>query len=456
MTRDLTRGNPSHVIVQFAIPILLGLVLQQVYNLVDTMIVGKFVGLDALGGVGSTGALNFMVLGSCIGLCMGFGIPAANAFGAGEYAQLRRYVANSIYLCAISAAVVMAAVLVFCRGILTAMHTTPETFSYAYDYIYRIFWGIPFVMLYNMTASMIRAVGDSKSPVLFLAVAAGINVVLDLVFILVFHMGVAGAAWATDLSQGISGGMCLLYIKKKLPIFHFQPGELQLRKREALHLLANGFPMALQYFITAIGSITLQAAINTLGTTYVNALAAGSKINQMLCCPTDALGTAMATYCGQNLGAHRLKRIRKGLRVSVVISVIYSVFYVLVAWFGTGSISMLFLQQPDETLIGLIRQYLLWLGIFGWSLGLVNGFRFSIQGMGYSQLAILSGVMEMVARVAVALLLVPLLGYPGACLGSPIAWLMADCFLVPTAYWCLRTLRRKIPEDAPEQIASPM
>src|SRR5699024_9130105 len=156
-----------------------------------------------------------------------------------------------------------------------------------------------------------------------------------------------------------------------------------------------------------------------------------------------------ATYCGQNLGAHRLKRIRKGLRVSVVISVVYSVFYVLVAWFGTGSISMLFLQQPDETLIGLIRQYLLWLGIFGWSLGLVNGFRFSIQGMGYSQLAILSGVMEMVARVAVALLLVPLLGYPGACLGSPIAWLMADCFLVPTAYWCLRTLRRKIPEDAP-------
>lgn len=280
MTRDLTRGNPSRVIVQFAIPILLGLVLQQVYNLVDTMIVGKFVGLDALGGVGSTGALNFMVLGSCIGLCMGFGIPAANAFGAGEYAQLRRYVANSIYLCAISAAVVMAVVLVFCSGILTAMHTTPETFSYAYDYIYRIFWGIPFVMLYNMTASMIRAVGDSKSPVLFLAVAAAINVVLDLVFILVFHMGVAGAAWATDLSQGISGGLCLLYIKKKLPIFHFQPGELQLRKREALHLLANGFPMALQYFITAIGSITLQAAINTLGTTYVNALATGSKINQ--------------------------------------------------------------------------------------------------------------------------------------------------------------------------------
>lgn len=242
MTRDLTRGNPSRVIVQFAIPILLGLVLQQVYNLVDTMIVGKFVGLDALGGVGSTGALNFMVLGSCIGLCMGFGIPAANAFGAGEYAQLRRYVANSIYLCAISAAVVMAVVLVFCRGILTAMHTTPETFSYAYDYIYRIFWGIPFVMLYNMTASMIRAVGDSKSPVLFLAVAAGINVVLDLVFILVFHMGVAGAAWATDLSQGISGGLCLLYIKKKLPIFHFQPGELQLRKGKRSIFSPTAFP----------------------------------------------------------------------------------------------------------------------------------------------------------------------------------------------------------------------
>lgn len=278
MTKDLTRGNPVSVILQFTVPILLGLLLQQVYNLVDTMIVGKFVGLDALGGVGSTGSLNFMVLGSCIGLCMGFGIPMANSFGAGDLKRLRRYVANSIYLCAIASVLVMAVVILFCREILTAMHTTPENFPYAFDYIYWIFWGIPFVMLYNMTSSMIRAVGDSKSPLLFLAVAAAINVGLDLLFILVFHLGVAGAAWATNLSQGISGLLCLFYIRKKLPIFRFEPGELAWRRAEVLHLLANGFPMSLQYFITSIGSITLQSAVNGLGTIYVNALAAGARL----------------------------------------------------------------------------------------------------------------------------------------------------------------------------------
>lgn len=448
MTKDLTRGNPVSVILQFTVPILLGLLLQQVYNLVDTMIVGKFVGLDALGGVGSTGSLNFMVLGSCIGLCMGFGIPMANAFGAGELSQLRRYVANSIYLCAMAAVLVMTVVLVFCRQILTAMHTTPETFSYAYDYIYRIFWGIPFVMLYNMTASMIRAVGDSKSPLLFLGIAAAINVVLDLVLIVVFHMGVAGAAWATNLSQGVSGLLCLAYIYQRLPIFRFRSGELALRGAEAGHLLANGFPMALQYFITAIGSITLQSAVNGLGTVYVNALAAGGKIAQMLQCPFESLGPAMATYTGQNLGAHRLRRISSGLRVMVLLSAVFTLVYVGVAWLWTPQISMLFLQTPDETLIDLIRRFLLLVGIFGWGVGLVNGFRFAIQGMGYAHLAIFSGVTEMVARVVVALVLVPWLGYLGACLGSPVAWLMADCFLMPTAFWCLRRLRQRIPEDA--------
>lgn len=450
MTKDLTRGNPVAVILQFTIPILLGLLLQQVYNLVDTMIVGKFVGLDALGGVGSTSSLNFLVLGSCIGLCMGFGIPMANAFGAGEHSQLRRFVANSIYLCAIASVVVMAVVLVFCREILTAMQTTPETYGYAYDYIYWIFWGIPFVMLYNMTASMIRAVGDSKSPLLFLGIAAAINVVLDLVFILVFDMGVTGAAWATNLSQGISGLLCLLYIRRKLPIFRFQAGELTFRSAEAGRLLANGFPMALQYFITAIGSITLQSAINGLGTTYVNALAAGGKISQMLQCPFEALGTSMATYTGQNVGAHRLRRISSGLKVVVLLSALFTVVYVAIAWWFTPAISMLFLQAPDETLIDLMRQFLVIVGAFSWGVGLVNGYRFSIQGMGYAHLAILSGVTEMIARVVVALVMVPWLGYLGACLGSPLAWLLADCFLLPTAYGCLRALRRRIPVDAPE------
>lgn len=451
MTRDLTHGNPARVILNFAIPILLGMLLQQVYNLVDTMIVGRFVGVDALGGVGSTGSLNFMILGSCIGLCMGFGIPAANAFGARDLPQLRRFVANSIYLCAILSAVIMTVVLVFCRQILTAMHTTAETFSYAYDYIYWIFWGIPFVMLYNMTASVIRAVGDSKSPLLFLAIAAGLNVVLDLLFILGFRMGVAGAAWATNLSQGISGLLCLGYMRKRLPVLRFQPSELRFNRVDALQLLANGVPMGLQYFITAIGSVTLQSAVNALGTTCVNAVAVGNKLNQMLACPFDALGTAMATYCGQNVGAHRLGRIRSGLRVAVGLSAVFAGVYLAIAWFLTPSISLLFLDRSETAIIELVRHFLVTVAAFSWAVGLINGFRFSIQGMGYSNLAIFSGVLEMLARVCVATFLVPALGFQGVCLGHPAAWLVADCFLLPTAYACLRRLRRRIPEDAPEQ-----
>ncbi len=447
MTKDLAHGNPAKVILNFVIPIFLGMLLQQVYNLVDTMIVGRFVGVDALGGVGSTGSLNFMVLGSCIGLCMGFGIPAANAFGAQDLPQLRRFVANSIYLCAILSAVIMTAVLVFCRQILTLMHTTAETFSYAYDYIYLIFWGIPFVMLYNMTASIIRAVGDSKSPLLFLAIAAALNVGLDLLFIVGFHMGVAGAAWATNLSQGISGLLCLFYMGKKLPLLRFEPGELRFRGREAAHLLANGIPMGLQYFITAIGAVTLQSAVNALGTDYVNAVAAANKLHQMLSCPFEAMGPAMATYAGQNLGAHRLRRIRSGLRVSVGISAVCCGLYVAVAWFLTPALSLLFLDRTQTEIIALARQFLVIVAASSWAVGLVNGYRFTIQGIGYSNLAILSGVLEMLARTAVALLLVPAVGYTGVCWGNPAAWLVADCFLVPAAYVCLRRLRRRIPED---------
>ena len=451
MTKDLTRGNPVSVILQFTVPILLGLLLQQVYNLVDTMIVGKFVGLDALGRRGVHGLAELYGAGLLYRTLHGLRHSHGQLLRSrGTQTAPAVCGQQHLSLCHRLGAGDGGGHSLLPRDSHGDAHHAGE-FSYAFDYIYWIFWGIPFVMLYNMTSSMIRAVGDSKSPLLFLAVAAAINVGLDLLFILVFHLGVAGAAWATNLSQGISGLLCLFYIRKKLPIFRFEPGELAWRRAEVLHLLANGFPMSLQYFITSIGSITLQSAVNGLGTIYVNALAAGGKIAQMLQCPFEALGPAMATYTGQNVGAHRLRRIPGGLKVVVLLSVLFAVLYVTITWFFTPAIALLFLQTPDEALIALMRQFLLIVGVFSWTLGLVNGFRFSIQGMGYAQLAILSGVTEMAARVwGVALVLVPWLGYVGACLGSPVAWLLADCFLVPTALWCLRRLRQRIPEDAPE------
>ena len=448
MTRDLTKGSPMRNILGFAVPIFLGLLLQQVYNLADTVIVGRFVGADALGGVGSTNSLNFLVLGSCIGLCMGFGIPAANAFGAGDYARLRRYVANSVYVCAALGAAIMAVVLIFCRPILSSMHTTAETYDYAYGYIYWIFWGIPFVMLYNMTSAVIRAVGDSKSPVLFLAIAAGINVALDLAFILILRMGVEGAAIATDLSQGISGALCLIYLRRKLPILRMQPGDRAFSWRIAGHLVENGLPMALQYAITAIGSILLQSAVNALGTVYVNAAALSGKLYQMLACPYDALGTTMATYAGQNTGAGQPARIRRGLGAAMLISAVCSAGFFLAARYFTPQMCALFLSDPQPGVVALAQQQLLAFALASFLLAGVNVYRFALQGIGYSYLAIISGVIEMLARALAALAVVPALGFTGVCLASPAAWVFADCFLVPACYLCLGRLKKRLQEAA--------
>lgn len=441
MTRDLTRGNPSRVIVQFAIPILLGLVLQQVYNLVDTMIVGKFVGLDALGGVGSTGALNFMVLGSCIGLCMGFGIPAANAFGAGEYAQLRRYVANSIYLCAISAAVVMAVVLVFCRGILTAMHTTPETFSYAYDYIYRIFWGIPFVMLYNMTASMIRAVGDSKSPVLFLAVAAGINVVLDLVFILVFHMGVAGAAWATILSQFVS--FCLLIAgtfrggNLKLNLRNFSPS-LKYYK----NIVKGGTPSLCRQGLGSFATICLNLMAGPYGDAAIAAMSIVTRITQFANSIVIGFGQGFQPVCGFNYGAKLYARVREGFWFCVKLATCILLAAAVLGWLLSENLIAIFLHN-DPLVIEYgsmaLRLQCITFPLVGW----ITISNMMLQTIGRTVKASLLAMSRQFLFFVPAVLLLPnFLGMLGVQLSQPIADVFSFLLAVPLALSELRDMKR--------------
>lgn len=443
MVKDMTNGSPSKHILGFAVPMLFGMLFQQFYNLVDTIIVGKTLGVDALAGVGATGSINFMIIGFCMGVCNGFVIPVAQCFGAKKPADLRKYVFNG-YICSIVFAIVLTlASVIFCRRILIIMNTPADIIDHAYNYIVVIFIGIPTVFLYNMVSGVIRSLGDSKTPVVFLVLSSIINVVLDFFLILVCKMGVAGAGWATVTSQLISGLTCLIYMYKKYDILKGDKSERVLDRRFITNLCMNGVPMGLQYSITAIGSTILQAAVNTLGSTYVAAMTAGSKMFNFTCCPFDALGSTMATYAGQNVGAAKIKRLGQGVRSAMIIGSVYSVLSLIALYFTTDYIALLFVNASETTIIALTRQFILASACFYIPLTGVNVVRFCIQGMGFSVFAISAGILEMIGRAFAAIILIPSIGFMGACLASPIAWIAADAFLFPAFIHCAKKLNAR-------------
>ena len=442
--KDLTVGSPMKLILGFAFPMFLGLLFQQFYSLVDTMIVGKYLGVDPFAGVGSTGSLNFIVIGFCMGLCSGFSVPISQSFGAKDFPLLRKMVTNSVWLCTFFSVVITTLMLLFCRPVLTWMNTPENIFEYAYIYIFIIFAGIPCTILYNMTAAILRALGDSKSPIIFLAISSAINIGLDLLLIIVFRMGVDGAALATVVSQGGSGVISIIYIKKKFDILAMEKGDWKLERHLAGKLTGVGIPMGLQYSITGIGSVILQTAVNGLGSIYVASMTAGSKINIFLACPFDALGQTMAPYAGQNIGARKLDRVGKGLRAACIIGFIVSGLMVIVVKLFGDQLTMLFLDEKDPVIMQNSTQFLIIVSAFYCLLTLVNTVRFTIQGMGFSSLAIIAGVMEMIARGIAGMLLVPAFGYLGACYSSPLAWLLADAFLIPAFFLCKRKVARQL------------
>lgn len=443
MVKDMTNGSPSKHILGFAVPMLFGMLFQQFYNLVDTIIVGKTLGVEALAGVGATGSINFMIIGFCMGVCNGFVIPVAQCFGAKKPADLRKYVFNG-YICSIVFAIVLTlASVIFCRRILIVMNTPADIIDHAYNYIVVIFIGIPTAFLYNMVSGVIRSLGDSKTPVVFLVLSSIINVVLDFFLILVCKMGVAGAGWATVTSQLISGLTCLIYMYKKYDILKGDKSERVLDRRFITNLCMNGVPMGLQYSITAIGSTILQSAVNTLGSTYVAAMTAGSKMFNFTCCPFDALGSTMATYAGQNVGAAKIKRLGQGVRSAMIIGSVYSVLSLIALYFTTDYIALLFVNASETTIIALTRQFILASACFYIPLTGVNVVRFCIQGMGFSVFAISAGILEMIGRAFAAIILIPSIGFMGACLASPIAWIAADAFLFPAFIHCAKKLNAR-------------
>lgn len=436
MTKDLTTGSPLKLIITFTFPAFLGMLFQQFYNVVDTIIVGKLLGIGPLAGVGATGSLNFMVLGFCMGICNGFAIPIAQKFGAGDQVELRKFVANSLWLVAIIALVLTVPVCVFCRPILRVMNTPEDVFEYAYQYIFIIFLGIPAALLYNILAAILRSLGDSKTPVLFLALSSVLNIGLDIISIKVWGMGVDGTALATVISQGVSGVICFYYMKKRFTVLQMSREERRPDGAKMKRLCYMGIPMGLQYSITAIGSLVIQATMNGFGSVAVAGATAANRINGFLTCPIEALGASMAPYVGQNLGAGKLDRVSRGVIDASLCGFVSSGVLFVIIWLYGAQLTGIFLDVPDPEVTAYAVEFLRIVGAGYCLLTLVNVVRFSIQGLGFSVLAILSGVMEMIARCFAGLVIAPHIGFAAVAMGHPLAWLFADIFLIPAFLLC--------------------
>jgi putative MATE family efflux protein len=443
MTKNLTEGNPLSLILGFSIPVLLGYLFQQFYNITDTIIVGKSLGVEALAAVGSTGAVNFLIIGFVMGVCSGFAIPVAQRFGGRDYTTMRRYIANTVYLCIAFSIVMVVLTVVFCRPLLLLMQTPDDIVDRADSYIRIIFAGIPLIFLYNMVSGIIRALGDSRTPVFFLVLSSVLNIALDLIFILICRWDVQGAALATVISQGVSGFACLVYMQKKFAIIRPRGNERRFNIRYCSILCGVGVPMGLQYSITAVGSVILQSSVNVLGSDSVAACTAAGKVSQFFCTVFDALGTTMATYGGQNTGAGKIDRLGTGVWDSMIIASVYSVIVFFVYLFFGKYLVMLFMDKSESVIIRSAWVFLLENSSCYILLAVVNIVRFMIQGMGFSRFAVLSGVFEMIARSLMGIFMVPRFGFISAGLASPLAWLLADFFLIPAFIYCRRRLTKQ-------------
>ena len=444
-TTDLTVGKPLFQILRFALPLVLGTLFQQLYSFADTVIVGRCLGTDALGAVGTTYSLNFLILGFVQGACVGFGIPVAETFGAKDKGGLRKYLFNGALLCVVLSVVFTIFTTLMAGPLLQLIHTPEELYADAVLYIRILFLGIPATVLYNYASSVLRAMGDSQHPFYFLLAASVLNIGLDYLLIVSMGMGVDGAALATVLSQLLSGGLCAFWFFTRTA----KQEELTFRGQSSLlsaghckRLAYIGFPMGFEYSVSAIGAVIMQDAINLLGSTAVAAQTAGEKIRQMFTLPMESVGMAMATYVGQNHGAHRTDRIKQGIKDGCTIQLTYCVAAWVVIFFVKPYAVGLVLGDADPAVTAGAIQYLAIMSMLFCFHGLLMIFRNTLQGLGYSVLAVVSGVGELIGRSLGGLLAVKTgLGYVGICLSNPFAWGLAMLY-------CMFMVRRVLKREA--------
>ena len=443
-TTDLTVGKPLFQILRFALPLVLGTLFQQLYSFADTVIVGRCLGTDALGAVGTTYSLNFLILGFVQGACVGFGIPVAETFGAKDQGGLRKYLFNGALLCVVLSVVFTIFTTLMAGPLLQLIHTPEELYADAVLYIRIIFLGIPATVLYNYASSVLRAMGDSQHPFYFLLAASVLNIGLDYLLIVPMGMGVDGAALATVLSQLLSGGLCAFWFftrTAKQEDLTFRGQSSLLSAGHCKRLAYIGFPMGFEYSVSAIGAVIMQDAINLLGSTAVAAQTAGEKIRQMFTLPMESVGMAMATYVGQNHGAHRTDRIQQGIKDGCTIQLTYCVAAWVVIFFVKPYAVGLVLGDADPAVTAGAIQYLAIMSLLFCFHGLLMIFRNTLQGLGYSVQAIISGVGELIGRSLGGLLAVKTgLGYVGICLSNPFAWGLAMLYCM---FMVRRILKRE-------------
>ena len=440
MSNSMTQGNPLKVMLQFAFPLLIGNLLQQTYNIIDAAIVGQSLGAQALASVGASTSVQFLVLGFCMGSCTGFGIPVAKYFGAGDLKHMKNIIFNGAVLTAVIAVIITVLCTLLCPWILQVLSVQSDIYANAYSYLMIIFLGLPFTLLYNYLSSILRAVGDSRTPFLFLAFSAVLNIFLDLFFILIAGWGCAGAAFATIAAQAISGILCLIVIIRRMEVLWLSKENRVVRGDSITELLQMGLPTGLQFSITAIGSMVMQSANNGLGGDYVSAFTAGAKLKQFTMCPFDAIATSVSVFCSQNYGAGKIDRIHKGLRQGIAVGVGYGLFAGLILIFAGRPLSMIFVSKDASGVLDASAKYLRCMGYFYWSLGILNVTRMVTQGLGHSGRAFFSGVMEMIARTIVSLGFVSTFGYTAICFADQTAWIAACCYSAPTCLYCLKKI----------------
>lgn len=431
MTNDMTTGNPVKLILLFSIPLLIGNIFQQFYNMVDTIIVGRFIGVEALAAVGTTSSMVFLVNGFVMGLTSGFAVLISQKYGAKDEVGVKEAVASSIILSIIATILVTFISVLSAKPLLTLMNTPSNILKDASTYIIILYAGNIAIILYNMMAAILRALGDSKTPLYFLIVSSVLNIILDLVLIINFKMGVAGAAYATVISQGVSAILCVIYTYKRYKILRLKKDDFKVKKKYYRKHLKVGIPMALQFSITSIGIMTVQSAINIFGSTVIASYAASSKVLQLVMQPATTLGVTMATYCGQNIGAKRYDRIKEGVKKCVQISIITSVISAIILIFLGKYFVMMFVSNPDAEILSYAQQVLNISAIFFIPLGLIFVYRNALQGIGDSFIPMMAGVYELVARAIVAFTLPKVLEFMGICLADPVAWFAA---VIPLAY----------------------
>ncbi len=440
MISDMTKGNPLKIFILFTIPLLIGNLFQQLYSMVDTIIVGRFVGVDALAAVGATGSLFFLVNGMIQGLTSGFGVLVAQKFGAKDEIGLKKAVASNITLTVVSTIIITIIALLLKNPLLKMMNTPENIFNDANIYITIIFAGIITSALYNMSAGILRALGDSKTPLYFLIISSIANVILDLVFVVNFKMGVSGAAYATVMSQGLSSVLCLIYSYKKFKVLRLKKENFKIEKDYYKTHLRVGIPMGLQFSITAIGIIIVQSAINVFGSVVIASYVAASKVLQLVMQPAISFGVAIANYAGQNLGAGRMDRIKSGMQIMNLVSIVTSLIAgAILIFFGKYFVT-LFIENPTPEIFAYAQEVFNYSAAFFIPLGFIFVYRNVLQGMGNSFVPMMVGVYELIARAIVAFTLPKFIGFTAICLSDPIAWIVAAVPLMYTYYKKMRNI----------------